>query len=77
MEQLAQYETQATEAEADTQSVAATVVQSDDETTQVITRSYSRSTSPITPRIRVRIPDVEVENLRTRRGCRELPDGLM
>ena len=63
MEQLAQYDTQATEVQ-DTEvqvrspSVAKTEVQSEESPTQVIIRSVSRTTSPITPPIRVRVPDV-------------------
>ena len=79
MEQLMQYETQATEADTEVQvrspSIPPTEVQSDESPTQVITRSVSRSNSPITPPIRVRVPDVEVENLQPRRASRQLPDG--
>ena len=75
MEHLAQYETQATEVEVDSQSVAPTEIQSDEDPTQVITRSVSRSTSPITPTIRVRVPDVAVEQPPLRRGHRLVPDG--
>ena len=94
MEMLGQYETQETQApvvltqeteatvvEVDSQSVATTVLQSDNDCspTQVLTRSCSRSTSPITPpvtpRAHVRIPNVEVEHLPTRRHCRAVPDG--
>ena len=79
MEQFKQYDTQATEADTEVQvrspSIPPTEVQSDESPTQVITRSVSRSNSPITPPIRIRVPDVDVENLRPRRVGRQLPDG--
>ena len=85
MEQLKQYDTQATEADTEVQvrspSIPPTEVQSDESPTQVITRSVSRSNSPITPPVRapppvrVCVPDVDVENLRPRRVGRQLPDG--
>ena len=81
-----QYDTQApevhdTEVQVRSPSVPATEVQSEESPTQVITRSVSRSNSPITPPVRapppvrVRVPDVDVENLRPRRVGRQLPDG--
>ena len=51
-----QYDTQATEADTEVQvrspSIPPTEVQSDESPTQVITRSVSRSNSPITPPVR-------------------------